>query len=194
MKKLLFLIAVLISNILHSQKKENTCEFSIKKMYKIEFAGMPRAIELIETTNSDFKGFLKITFNKEDDFTNKEITKEISISKSNVKELMEILENMGIESITNCQINDDCKYFLDGDSTTFKIITPEKQREYGFIELSNEDLKTEAPTNRKQAQKILNFIDKRLNLKNQYQKIKSKFPSGRYSYFSGNSVFTFEIE
>lgn len=195
MRKFSLIVICLISSfsILNSQTKYTKDAAYIKKKYEIQFAGLRRTIELCEMTNSDFIGIFKITLNKEND-TNEEITEEISISKSNVKELMEILEKMGIESITNCHINNDCKYFLDGDSSTFKIISLTEEREYGFMELSDEDLKNESPINRKQAQQILNFIDKRLNLKNEYQKIKKKLPVGSYNYFSGNSIFTFEIE
>ena len=193
MKKFFLSILVLISCLLFSQKNIEK-EVSIKKMYQINFAGFPRTAELIELTNGEYKGHFKIIVDRENENTTQEIQREVAINKTNVKEVMLILETMGIETITDCQKNNDCKEFPDADFTSFKIKTEKTEREYSFTNLSNEDIKNEKPENRRQAQQILNFIEKRLNFKIEFQKIKDKLPSGRYSYFSGNSIYSFEIK
>ena len=196
MKKLILLIFPVISslNILISQNKNIEKNFSVKKMYQIHFDGLPRTLELVEMPNGEFEGHFKIKLDRENKNITQKIQREVPMTKNDAKELMLMLENMGIETIASCEENNDCKEFLHADFTTFKINTPKNKRQYSFYNLSDLDLKNEKPENRRQAQQILNYIDKRLDFKIEYQKIKKELPSGRYSYFSGNDVYSFEIK
>lgn len=176
MKKLILLIFPVISslNILISQNKNIEKNFSVKKMYQIHFDGLPRTLELVEMPNGEFEGHFKIKLDRENKNITQKIQREVPMTKNDAKELMLMLENMGIETIASCEENNDCKEFLDADFTTFKINTPKNKRQYSFYNLSDLDLKNEKPENRRQAQQILNYIDKRLDFKIEYQKIKKE--------------------
>ena len=98
-----------------------------------------------------------------------------------------------IANIKDCRKENNCKTFLDSDYTSFKIKDNDTYRTFGFEELhpaKNEKYLETEPKNRIEAQEILTYLDKELNLEEKFYNTIKRLPEGSYSYFSGYSIIS----
>ena len=166
-----------------------------KNVYQIELCDLPLRIELSETLDGRFYGNVSIILENYFEVNRETFVGKIPIKKSLVKELIAQFGKIALESLKNCNENDDCEYGLDGSETEFKIKSKGIFREYSFWNLiPNQNITVETPENRKRGQQILNLIDKKLDLKLKYTEMRQKLPKGQYSYWAGNAIVSFKIE
>ncbi len=187
------------NNFIFSQNRDNDIfemiEFNKSKhnkIYQIDLIDSPQSVELIELKNGKYFGniILKLSSRDHGIYLDK-----IAINEDTVKLLMIKSQQIGIETITNCYQNKDCLEFLDGSSVFFRIQTNEIDRKYSFSELyPNQISEPNTPKNRKQAQEITNLLYNYLDFKKSYIEMKSKLPSGRYSYFENNRIGKIDIK
>jgi hypothetical protein len=193
---LLFLLANCFLYASNHKIKDN---FAVnkKRIYKVDMCDLPLKIELIENSNGSFEGEIIMTLDKVTKSGDKEITKKLSIDSKIVEKLMLETEKIGIEKIKDCNENKDCVEGLDGSYTTFAIKNQKLEREYSFWELiPNTNTDKVVPVNRKQAQEILNLLDKHLNLDKSFSLMLKLLPKGEYSYYYGatNAIASFTIK
>lgn len=189
-----FLIYFLVNfNIIHSQEKLiNSYNDSLvfdkkihKKIYQIKLANTPLSIELIEKFNSKVSGTVNINISRLFNNKRENFTAKIAIDSSMSKRIITKLQKLGIEFLKK---EEGLKGFtiLDGDETIFKIITNSSTIEYSFWELNpNQKHIFQISKNRNKAQKIIDFLDCKLNFKLKYSEIKNKLPKGIYYYING---------
>ncbi|MFV8324080.1 hypothetical protein [Flavobacterium sp. LB3P21] len=198
---LLFLCLIANSSFVQSQEKlinqqQDSINFNdkiYKTIYQIKLSSSPLTIELIEKLDGDFFGTVNIVIDR--DFENKSelFVGKMQIEKSKVEKLISEFKKIALETVKNCTENDDCVMGLDGVHTEFNIKSNNVIKEYSFWELTpNQKNEKDTPENRKKAQKVLDFLDKELNLKVKYRELLQKLPKGRYSYWIGNgdAIFT----
>ncbi|MCC9073146.1 hypothetical protein LNQ49_16340 [Flavobacterium sp. F-65] len=194
----LFICIVLNFNIILSQKIElDTTQFTKfdsinhKRIYEIGIIDYPLGFELIEMNNGDFVGNVKIALIRKEGKKSKEFITKISIDKVIVKKLMAKLNKIGIETIINCEENNDCVIGYDGSWMGFKIRTHSLNRKYLFWGLMlYYDFETEMPYNRKQAYKILKVLDKSINFKRTFFEVEKELSIGKYYYYFGGGAET----
>lgn len=218
MKNILLLFIFLLLNDICFSQQLDTLQF--KSYYKISLAGKPQKIELIKFKDNSFKGYLvteldysnrkvrftknrtwrsikKFVYNATKFLRKKEIKKEIvdtAYINSNLAEKLFLkLKEKNIAQIKNCRKENNCKTFLDSDYTSFKIKDKDIYRTYGFEELypaKNEKYLETEPKNRIEAQEILTYLDKELNLDEKFYNTIKRLPEGSYSYFRGYSIIS----
>ena len=218
MKNILLLFIFLLLNANCFSQQLDTLQF--KSYYKISLAGKPQKIELIKFKDNSFKGYLvteldysnrkvrftknrtwrsikKFVYNATEFLRKKEIKKEIvdtAYINSNLAEKLFLkLKEKNIAKIKDCRKENNCKTFLDSDYTSFKIKDNDTYRTFGFEELhpaKNEKYLETEPKNRIEAQEILTYLDKELNLEEKFYNTIKRLPEGSYSYFSGYSIIS----
>ena len=218
MKNILLLFIFLLLNANCFSQHLDTLQF--KSYYKISLAGKPQKIELIKFKDNSFKGYLvteldysnrkvrftknrtwrsikKFVYNATEFLRKKEIKKEIvdtAYINSNLAEKLFLkLKEKNIANIKDCRKENNCKTFLDSDYTSFKIKDNDTYRTFGFEELhpaKNEKYLETEPKNRIEAQEILTYLDKELNLEEKFYNTIKRLPEGSYSYFSGYSIIS----
>ena len=199
---LLFLCLIANSSFAQSQEKlinqqQDSINFNdkiYKTIYQVEVS-RPLTIELIEKLDGDFFGTVNIVIDR--DFENKSelFVGKMQIEKSKVEKLITEFKKIALETVKNCTENDDCVEGLDGVYTEFNIKSNDVIKKYSFWGLHpNQKNKKDTPENRKKAQKILDFLDKELNLEVKYHELRQKLPKGTYSYWIGNGTASFTIK
>lgn len=215
MKKIFLLIIIVFINTNSFSQKLDTLQF--KNYYKIILAGKPQKIELIQLYDNSYKGYIiteldysnrQINFTKNKTlrsiknflynatsfFRKKEIEKEIidtSYIKSNLAEKLFLkLKENNIDKIKDCREENNCKMFLDSDSTGFKIKNNNIFRSFWFEELYPSGNLETKPENRVEAQKVLTILNNELDFEKRFYDTIKRLPEGSYSYFSGNAIIS----
>ena len=156
-----------------------------KKIYQIKLANLPISIELIEKYNSKFSGTVNMNISRRFNNKRENFTAKIELDNLLSKKIIKKLKKLGINQLE--KEKEILNYtFLDGDETIFKIFTNSSSIEYSFWELNpNQKHIFQISKNRKKAQKIIDFLDCKLNFKLKYSEIKNKLPKGIYYYING---------
>ncbi len=200
---LLFFCLVANCSFVQSQEKlinqqQDSINFNdkiYKNIYQVELLRPPLTIELIEKLDGIFFGTVKIVIDRDFDNKSELFVGKMQIEKSKVEKLISEFKKIALETVKNCIENDDCVEGLDGVYTDFNIKSNDIIKEYSFWELTpHQKNEKDTPENRKKAQKILDFLDKELNLEVKYNELRQKLPKGRYSYWIGNGQASFKIE
>lgn len=148
------------------------------------------------TKNRTWRLIKKFVYNATEFLRKKEIEKEIIdtayINPNLAEKLFLKLKEKNIAQIKDCRKENNCITFVDGDYTSFKIKDNEIYRRYSFEELhpakKPKKFSETEPKNRIEAQEILTYLDKELNLKEKFYNTFKRLPEGSYSYFSGYSI------
>lgn len=185
MKNVLILLFLIFSQNNFSQNNH------INRLYEVTFGGKPQTVKLIEYKNGTVEGFLQTELieerlNKKD----KEIIKKTTFNDDQTKKMLTDLKNAGFETLKKCEEDPECEKlgFLDGNHTTFKILTSEINREISFSEIhpqSQTKGNLEEIELRKQAQLLATIIDKEINLEKQFSSIIKSLKKGTYCYWDG---------
>jgi len=204
MKKTFYILLVLLIKISLLFGQENK-----KRTYEISVLNLPQKIELIEYENGQYSGnvitevskgkyrtgWLSRAWRNIWNIKNKEIIDKNPIDEKIVKELMAALKENNIETIKNCNEDEECsKYgFLDSGSILFNIKSKKIEREYWFQEIyplkENNKEKDEL---RFKAQKLLTIIYDHIDLKREFSEMFKRLPRGYYNWYkaSGHSFIT----
>jgi hypothetical protein len=187
MKRIFTLIHLLVFSFLFSQNNTKS------KIYEISICGKPQTVFLGEYENEVFTGYIETIVTKEDEFSRKNIEEKIInknyLSSQVVKELITELRAEGIDSLIDCNEDENCRNqsFLDGDSVYFVIADQysNKNLSYQSVYPESQSLKNEETELRRKVQVLLTIIDKKLNLKNQFQIFIKSLGKAIYCYWSG---------
>ena len=154
----MFLCTMLLTSAFGQASSEETRI----RTYDISLFEYPQRIELVEYADGRFSGNLITEMTREQRGEgSEEIVDKALIEESLVKNLMFELRNNGIETIRNCDKDEECNklQFLDGGVVVFKINTPYVKREYQFGEIyPMKDGNQEQDDLRFQAQKLISII------------------------------------
>jgi hypothetical protein len=189
MKRIFAFINLLAISFLFSQN-------SLKpKSYEISICGNPQTVFLAEHENEVFIGYIETVVTKVDEFSRQNIEEKIInknyLSSQTVKELITELQAGGIDSLTDCNEDENCRnnLFLDGDSVYFVISDQHsnKNLSYQSIYPESQCLEHEKMELRRKVQVLLTIIDKKLNLKNQFQSFIKSLGEAKYCYWSGTT-------
>ena len=164
----------------------------IKRSYEISICGKPQKIILTESTNGDFEGNIETELTKKGKFgKSKRILDKKSIKKETVEKLMFKLKENGIETLINCDEDEECKKigFLDGDYVGFNISDGDINKKKSFQEIypESQSKELEKVELRRKAQVLLTIIDSDLNLKKLFFDLIKSFKNGMYCYWSGTT-------
>jgi hypothetical protein len=165
------------------------------KSYEISICGKPQTVFLEEYENEVFIGYIETILTKTDEFSRENIEEKIInknyLSSQTVKELITELGAGGIDSLINCNEDEDCRNqaFLDGDSVYFTITDQYSNKRLGYqsIFAESESFEHEKTELRRKVQVLLTIIDKKLNLKNQFQTFVKSLEKAMYCYWSGTT-------
>jgi hypothetical protein len=200
---LLFLCLIAVCSLVQSQEtlinqQQDSINFhdkTFKTIYRIKLCNSPLVVELIEKLDGEFFGNLNIEIDRNFEGKEENFVGKMPIESLMVKKLITKFRKIALESVKNCTENGDCTDGLDGVDTEFIIKSNEVIREYRFWELiPNQKNKNTTPENRKRAQKILNVLDKELNLKLKNHELRHKLPKGRYSRWVGAGIEQYDIK
>ena len=205
MSKFFLLLVFIISNCYSIQSQEiliNKQKDSInfnneiyKYIYQIKLCNFPLIIELVEKSDGQMFGYINIVIDRNFEGKFENFVGQVPINDLIVKKLIYKFKEIDLESVKNCNENDDCEYGLDGVDTYIKIKYNKAVREYIFWELiPNQIITSKTPQNRIRGQKILDELDKELNLNNKNHELRHKLPKGLYSYWTGNGIAQYNID
>ena len=208
MKKTLCITFIFLNIYLNLNSQDNLD--SIIKKYEITLIERPQTIELIKYSGNKYSGKIKTEWTKGsinnswikklwNDIWNIEwieVKEYQELKVETTMKLLEKLEKLGIETIKDCNFeNNFCDgNFLDGDSNKFVIKSNKVVREYYFDEIyPNNGENTEKNETRNQAQKFITLIYENIELEKFYSNAVSKLDKGTYFYSRGAGVIEFKI-
>ena len=199
MRKLLILVLILNYSFLSSQTKGERETFKTeydsiihKKIYRIEYSSL-HTIELIEFKEGNYKGCLVNSLIRYGRKISKKFIQKITIPELLTEQLMNEFEELNIEKLEGCgnlfSPEYNCVGALDGDGTKITILTSAINKNLNFEAIYPGRTRTESfPEKQKKAQKILNLINEKFNLKEYLHKYMKNLPSGTYGYYGVNMI------
>ncbi len=162
---------------------------NIKISYKISFCGKPQTLTLIEYNDGTVSGFLETDFSKQAQMrkgTSIPIKIKTEITEAQTKRLFDDLNDLGIESLVNCNTDKECKSvtFLDGNDLIIDLLLEdetEKRFDYmNIYPLSDINTVEEETELRKKVQSIVTTIDQILHLKEMFHNVSRDLETGYY--------------
>ena len=198
MKKILIVHFLFILGFLNAQTNDYesyTTEFDSilhQRIYGVEYSSI-HTIELIEFKDGTFKGRLINKLTQYNSKNTKDFTQKIPIPSLVTQKIMEDFKSLGIEELKGCgdllSPEYKCIGALDGDGTSIivKSQTMNKKLDFEAIYPGNNETRG-YPKNQIIAQKILNVIQKELDLKKLLHQYMKHLPSGTYGYYGSNMI------
>lgn len=162
---------------------------NIKTSYKISFCGKPQKLTLIQYNDGTVLGFLETDFFKQTQMrkgTSIPIKIKTEITNAQTKRLFADLNDLGIESLVNCNTDKECKSvnFLDGNDLIIDLLLEdgtEKRFDYmNIYPLSDINTTQEETELRKKVQNIVTTIDQVLHLNEMFHNVSRDLEGGFY--------------
>ena len=191
---------VLIWGILYAiplQVSAQNINGRIKKGYEFSYGDYGQHFFLNQTENGDNFGFVTIDFHRGKPMPtmlgaffrkvlmvkNSPITDTSIIDKAIVKSLMSALQKKGIETLTKCKDDPECKQinFLDADAIGITILSGDSSSYYSYQGIEPYNGKNlEKTTLRKKAQDLISEVDSTLKPKKFFDISFRRLKPGRY--------------
>ena len=164
-----------------------------KRIYEYTIPETPFEVFLIEFLNGRVEGTINISLNRKYKEENFDFEKKLHFRKKVTEYLFNELDKMDFQNFNQPTDEENCSFYLDGESTFFKVTTATIQKTLYFDGIYLNSTKKDCETNLK-AQKILNLLDKKLNFKWRLEKLEYSLPTGKYSYMVGAVIKKFDVE
>ena len=164
-----------------------------KRLYEFKIPETPFSVTLIEYFNGNFKGTINISVYRRYKNVIEDFESRLKIGDKKVKRLFNELDQNQFELLSQPEIQENCKMYLDGDFTFFTITTPVICKTIYFYGIYLDAIEEDCESNLK-AQKILNLLSKEIDFKSQLENFKNVLPSGNYSYITGALLNQFIVE
>ncbi|WP_313376577.1 hypothetical protein [Chishuiella sp.] len=162
---------------------------NIKTSYKISFCGKPQKLTLIQYNDGTVLGFLETDFSKQAQMrkgTSTPIKIKTEITDAQTKRLFADLNDVGIESLVNCNTDKECKSvtFLDANDLIIDLLLEdgtEKRFDYlNIYPLSDTNTVEEETELRKKVQRIVTNVDEVIHLKEMFNNVSRDLEIGFY--------------
>lgn len=184
---------------------------AVKTFYELSVGDYPQTVFLTAYRNGMYKGVILTKF-----YTGKcggrrflarlwediwgenprDLIDSAQIDDNIVQKLMADLKQAGIETINDCETDEECKrqQYLDGGSVGFKILTDSVNRYYSFQAIDPYKSDNLEPGKlRRQAQNLVTLINNLLSLESRFRQTTAKLPRGYYCY-GGNGNFLVQFQ
>ena len=197
-KKILILNFLFIFSFLNAQTSDQESyktEFDSilhKRIYRVEY-GSIHTIELVEFKERTFKGRLVNKLTRYNRKSSKDFIQKISIPALLTQKLMNDFKALRIEELKGCgnifSPEYNCVGALDGDGTRITVLSEIMNKKLAFQAISPGNKETKGyPKNQIVAQKILNVINREINLKKLLHQYMKHLPPGTYGYYGINMI------
>ena len=167
-----------------------------KRIYHFKIGASPISVTIIEFSNGKIKGKVYLNINKSREKGSEEFQGRISIGRKNVKKLFKSLDSIAFEELKEPSNPDDnCAFVIHSDDTYFEIHnnTLHKKLKFSGVGFKQKEYEYDCDENNK-AQRVVNLLDKIINLDFQFKEIRERLPAGEYWFGTPSGIAVFKVK